>query len=262
MEVEDLESVKGLTRSEMLFPKLPLINLTTGKRQDGREFGDIRPLFLQTGVRQGSKGSAYIEMGTTKVISVISGPKDLLKKVEFSHTGLLSVEVQLVGGKVPERDVTLMKECLEAVILMEKFPKLMLEVHLTILEDGGSSMAACIVAAGLALLEAGVPVFDTLIGTTLLYDGKNFYLDPTKDEIEAVDLTDQTKNDLGGGLITMGYLPSRDQICLFSMEGRMDPSVLDSAMEVLSETTLKNLCRHEDPSVKTAPTARTVADGR
>jgi len=147
--------------------------------------------------------------------------------------------VQLVGGKVPERDVTLMKECLEAVILLDKFPKLMLEVHLTILEDGGSSMAACIVAAGLALLEAGIPVYDSLIGTTLLYDGRNFYLDPTKDEVEAVDLTDQTKNDLGGGLVTMGYLPSRDQICLFSMEGKMDPKVLDSAMDVLSETTLK-----------------------
>lgn len=54
-----------------------------------------------------------------------------------------------------------------------------------------------------------------------------------------MDLTDQDKNDKGGGLITMGYLPSREQISLFSMEGKMDPRVLDSAMDVLTETNLK-----------------------
>lgn len=36
----------------------------------------------------------------------------------YSNSGLISVDVQLVGGKMPERDVTLMKECLEATILM------------------------------------------------------------------------------------------------------------------------------------------------
>lgn len=72
-----------------------------------------------------------------------------------------------------------------------------------------------------------------------LYDGKDFYLDPTRQEIEVVDLTDQEKNDKGGGLITMGYLPSREQICLFSMEGKMGPLVLDSAIDVLTQTNLQ-----------------------
>jgi len=38
-----------------------------------------------------------------------------------STTGLISVDVQLVGGKVPERDITLIKECLEAVILLVNY---------------------------------------------------------------------------------------------------------------------------------------------
>ncbi len=41
---EDYECVKGLTRSETLFPRLPLINLETRKRQDGRSPGDVRPI--------------------------------------------------------------------------------------------------------------------------------------------------------------------------------------------------------------------------
>jgi len=236
---EELESLKGLSRSETLFPRLPLKNPETGRRQDSRDPSDVRPIFLQTGVRKGAKGSAYIELGTTKVICVISGPKDPPKKVEFSNTGLISVEVQLVGGKVPGRDITLIKECMEAVILLDKFPKLILEIYLTIMEDGGSAMAACITAAGMALIEAGIPMFDTLVGSTLLYDGKDFYLDPTKEEVECVDLTDQEKNDRGGGLVTMGYLPSREQICLFSMEGKMDPVVLENSLEALTSANLK-----------------------
>lgn len=40
-------------------------------------------LDIQTGVRDGVKGSSYIEMGTTKVLCVVSGPKDLPKKLDF-----------------------------------------------------------------------------------------------------------------------------------------------------------------------------------
>jgi len=50
----------------------------------------------------------------------------------------------------------------------DKFPKCLLEVSLTILEDCGSVIAACITAAGLALMEAGVPVYDLPVGVTLV----------------------------------------------------------------------------------------------
>jgi ribonuclease PH len=46
-----------------------------------------------------------------------------------------------------------------------------LEIYLTVMEDGGSMMAACITAAGIALIEieAGIPVYDTLVGSTLIF---------------------------------------------------------------------------------------------
>lgn len=36
----------------------------------------------------------------------------------FSSTGIISVDVQLVGGKMSEKDVILIKECMEAVIIL------------------------------------------------------------------------------------------------------------------------------------------------
>lgn len=72
-----------------------------------------------------------------------------------------------------------------------------------------------------------------------MYDGETFYLDPTKDETETIDLTDNEKNEKGGGIITMGYLPTREQICLFTMEGKMDAEVLSTAMDSLTNINQK-----------------------
>jgi len=238
--VEDgLDLVKGLTKADILFPKPPLIDPKTGKRQDGRGPTDIRPLFVQTGVRTSSKGSSYVEMGNTKVVCVVNGPKDLSKKVEFSTTGLISLEIQATGGKVSEKDVIAIKEALEGIVVLDKFPKCLLEVFLTVLEDEGSCIAACITAAGLALIDGGIPVYDTPVASSLLYDGNQFFLDPSKTEQQTLDLTDQTKNTAGGGLVTMAVLPTRDQICLFIMEGKMGPQFVTMAMENLTSTNKK-----------------------
>jgi len=41
--------------------------------------------------------------------------------VVFSATGLLSVEMQAVGAKVEEKDIVLLKEALEAVIILVSY---------------------------------------------------------------------------------------------------------------------------------------------
>jgi len=233
------ELLKGMRKADIIVPKLPLIDVTTKRRQDGRTPTEIRPLFVQTGVRSSVRGSSYFEMGNTKIICVINGPRDLPRKIDFSATGILSVEIQSVGGKVVEKDILLLQEALEAVIILEKFPKCLLEVSLTILENCGSTMAACVTAAGLALMEAGVPVYDLPVGVSLLFDGDTIYLDPTKQELETLDLTDSLKSAKGGGYVTMGYLPSREQICLFTMEGKMDPQFLSQCMDILTGTCVK-----------------------
>jgi hypothetical protein len=41
---EDFESLRGLGRSEALFPKLPILNPENALRQDERGPADIRPI--------------------------------------------------------------------------------------------------------------------------------------------------------------------------------------------------------------------------
>lgn len=81
--------------------------------------------------------------------------------------------------------------------------------------------------------------FDFLFYFAQLYDGNTFFVDPTKLELQNFDLTDSTKNMAGGGVLTMGYLPTREQICLFTMEGKVDALALSKCMDALTKSNLK-----------------------
>lgn len=106
---DDFERLEARTKSELLFPRPPLINPKTNKRNDGRGPTDLRQICkfiwlslrrsatwnnssltnfsdfsdVQTGIKDQAKGSSYIEMGSTKVLCIVKGPKDLPKKLDF-----------------------------------------------------------------------------------------------------------------------------------------------------------------------------------
>ena len=54
------------------------------RRQDGRLWNEIRNISIQTGVVHDVTGSAYVELGQTKVLCSIIGPKHLSRGEDFS----------------------------------------------------------------------------------------------------------------------------------------------------------------------------------
>lgn len=54
------------------------------QRQDGRLWNEIRNVSIQTGVVHDVTSSSYIELGNTKVLCSIIGPKHLSKGEDFS----------------------------------------------------------------------------------------------------------------------------------------------------------------------------------
>ncbi|KAJ8321833.1 hypothetical protein KUTeg_000304 [Tegillarca granosa] len=61
-----------------------------GNRQDKRSADEIRPVFLKAGVISQARGSAYLEQNETKVICAVYGPRELVKREEFSMKGQLT----------------------------------------------------------------------------------------------------------------------------------------------------------------------------
>ena len=52
--------------------------------------------------------------------------------------------------------------------LQEKYPKSQIDVFITVVEDGGSLLATCITAAGLALCHASIDVYDLVVGSSVV----------------------------------------------------------------------------------------------
>lgn len=55
-----------------------------GLRQDKRQWNEIRPLSIQNGVVHNTTGSAYIELGATKILCSVVGPREVARREEFS----------------------------------------------------------------------------------------------------------------------------------------------------------------------------------
>jgi exosome complex component RRP41 len=57
--------------------KTEFINLS-GLRTDGRRRGEVRKLNTRIGLLERVDGSAFLEMGNTKVLAVVHGPREVL----------------------------------------------------------------------------------------------------------------------------------------------------------------------------------------
>ena len=141
-------------------------------------FHITRTLDMKTGVINGARGSAYVELNGTKVMCAVYGPKQLTQ--EFSEVGRLQVDVQLAafardqqlqhGYSVGDRSgaaavATQMqqeqvREALQTVVCLDKIPKSVIEVNLFVLEDDGGATGAAISCSSLALADAGVEMVD------------------------------------------------------------------------------------------------------
>ena len=59
-------------------------------------------------------------------------------------------------------------EALASTVCLHRYPKSAIELYLTVLEDDGGVLAASLTAAGLALADAGIHMFDLVVGTKVI----------------------------------------------------------------------------------------------
>jgi len=201
-----------------------------------------RPLFLKTGIITKAKGSAYIEQGQTKAICAVYGPREIPRRSDFSMRGILNCTLEHTPyakqrRKAPgaQRDdfeeemSTSLGQALEATVCMHLYPKSQIDVYVTILEDDGCTLAAALTVSGLALADAAIQMFDTLVGASSLRYNERVIIDPTSLEESASEDSDSIfavgNNQQGSqrsvGQITIGYQPSLEQIALMSQGGNM-----------------------------------------
>ena len=154
------------------------------RRPDGREFDEVRPIWIETGVLPRTHGSAIFTRGETQaLVTVTLGTKDDEQRVELLEPGESFKRFMLHYNFPPfsvgevgfmrgpgRREIghgALAERAVIAAIPDETVFPYTLRVVSDILESNGSSSMATVCGASLALMDAGVPVISPVGGVAM-----------------------------------------------------------------------------------------------
>jgi polyribonucleotide nucleotidyltransferase len=166
--------------------------LDESRRIDGRALDSIRPITIRTGVLPRTHGSALFTRGETQalVVATLGTQRDAqiidaltgeFKEPFMLHYNFPPFSVGEVGfvGSPKRREIghgRLAKRGVSAVLPdMNEFPYV-IRVVSEITESNGSSSMASVCGSSLALMDAGVPLQDSVAGIAmgLIKDGDRF----------------------------------------------------------------------------------------
>ena len=143
-----------------------------GIRCDGRKIDEPRRIMIKAGVLKNADGSAYIEFGDNKILAGVFGPRDVHPKhIADTDTGILRCRYHMSPFSVTERKnpapsrreieiSKVLKEALLPAVMLERFPRTVVDVFLEVLQADGGSRCAALDAASVALADAGIPMRD------------------------------------------------------------------------------------------------------
>ncbi|KAK9829626.1 hypothetical protein WJX72_006955 [[Myrmecia] bisecta] len=141
-----------------------------GLRLDGRRPKELRKLRIKLGSLDGTDGSAFVQLGNTKVLAAVFGPRGAPTGARSSAISCViavsAISVQgdrrskeRLGRQATEFSRAL-TNAMEQLVPADILKNACIDVHVQVLQADGGLFAACANAALLALANAGVPLRD------------------------------------------------------------------------------------------------------
>ncbi|WP_149528590.1 exosome complex exonuclease Rrp41 [Sulfuracidifex tepidarius] len=217
----------------MLQMQKPKLILEDGRRTDGRKFDEMRPVSIELGVLKNADGSAIVQMGNTKIIAAVFGPREMHPRhLALPDRAVLRVRYHMTPFSTDERknpapsrrEIELSKvirESLEASILVEQFPRSVIDVFAEVLQADAGTRLVALMASSLAVADAGIPVKDIIAGVAVGKADGQLVLDLNEPE------------DMWGEAdMPVAMMPSLGQITLLQINGNMTPSEFKSGLDL------------------------------
>nr|CAG4647320.1 EOG090X0BHT [Megafenestra aurita] len=209
-----------------------------GLRMDGRKPNELRRIRCSLGIFAQADGSAYLEQGNTKVLAAVYGPHEIRgsKSKALHDKAFINCQYSTATFSMGERKrrprgdrkstemSTHLEETFSAAIRTELYPRSQIDIFVEILQADGGNYTACVNAAMMALVDAGVPLKDTVVSCTASL-------------VKNVPLVDVNHMEQSGGSpeLVVSVLPHSGEIVYMSLTQRFHidhlSKVLDTAIK-------------------------------
>jgi exosome complex component RRP41 len=212
-----------------------------GKRLDGREMEDLRPVKITAHVLNDANGSAYVEWGKNKILAGVYGPRECIPRhdqsliravvrARYNMAPFCSLEEHGRSGP-SRRSVELSKvisEVFENVIISEAYPKTQIQIFIEVLQSDGGTRCAAVTAAAVALADAGIPMRDLVCAVAVGKADGQLVLDCSKEE-----------DNYGESDMPVAIAPRNGEILLFQMDGLLTRDEIDTGLTMVQRAAEK-----------------------
>ncbi|HXY46953.1 MAG TPA: exosome complex exonuclease Rrp41 [Thermoplasmata archaeon] len=213
--------------------EIPVLLSPEGLRIDGRRLDELRPLKIQAGALHQADGSAFVEWGANKVLAAVYGPREVHPRhLQQNHKAVIQCRYNMAAFSVDERKrpgldrrsqeiSKVIGEAFESVVFAEEFPRTSIDVYIEVLQANAGTRCAGLVAASVALADAGIPMVDLLPAVAVGKVGGAIALDLKKEE-----------DNFGEADLPMALVPQSGRLVLLQMEGHLTEPELAQALDL------------------------------
>lgn len=205
-------------------------------RADGRAYDELRPIKIKAGVLKRADGSAYVEVGGNKILASVYGPRETyIRRLLKPNTGVIRVRYNMAPFSVDDRKrpgpdrrsneiSKIAADALRPALMLESFPRSMVDISIEIIEAEGGTRCAGITAAAVALADAGIPMRDIPVGCAAGKMNGDIVLDLSEKEDKE-----------GQADVPIVILPRTGEITLLQADGKLTEEEFEEALDLAME---------------------------
>ena len=205
-------------------------------RADGRAYDELRPIKIKAGVLKRADGSAYVEVGGNKILASVYGPRETyIRRLLKPNTGVIKVRYNMAPFSVDDRKrpgpdrrsneiSKIAADALRPALMLESFPRSMVDISIEIIEAEGGTRCAGITAAAVALADAGIPMRDIPVGCAAGKMNGDIVLDLSEKEDKE-----------GQADVPIEILPRTGEITLLQADGKLTEDEFEEALDLAME---------------------------
>jgi exosome complex component RRP41 len=202
-----------------------------GRRADGRNFDELRPIKIEANVLKRADGSAYLEWGKNKILAAVYGPREAHPRyLQNPSKAIVQCKYNMAAFSVQDRKrpgpdrrsieiSKILSEALEYVVFTEQFPRTSIDVFIEVLQADAGTRCSGLTAASVALADAGIPMKDLIVSCAFGKVQGKVVLDLYKEE-----------DNFGEADVPLAVVPRTEEIVLLQMDGHLSAEELNSGL--------------------------------